>query len=66
MVYRMASRETVTEWHHETVETTTKRSSPDCLERRAQELRINGSPLPKAPTGMFTKWLAELDVERPY
>jgi hypothetical protein len=66
IVYGMASRETVTEWHRETVETTTKRSLPDCLEWRAQELRIIGSPLPKAPTGMFTKWLTELDVERPY
>ena len=28
--------------------------------------RIIGSPLPKAPTGMFTKRLTELNVERPY
>ena len=66
MVYRTASRETVTECHRETVETTTKRWLPDCLEWRVQELRIIGSPLPKAPTGMFTKWLTELDVQQPY
>jgi len=44
IVYRTASRETVTEWHRETEETTTKRLLPDCPEWRAQELRIIGSP----------------------
>jgi len=48
--HRTASWKTVTEWHHET----------------RLNMRIIGSPLPKAPTGMFTKRLTELDVKRPY
>jgi len=43
IVYRTASWETVTECHCETVEITTKRWLPDCLEWRAQELSIIGS-----------------------
>jgi hypothetical protein len=43
IVYRTASRETVTECNRETVETTTKTLLPDCLEWREQELSIIGS-----------------------
>ena len=60
IVYQTASRETVTEWHHE-------RQLRQLLRDDDSKLGLNnrmiGSPLQKAPTGMFTKGLTEMNAE---
>jgi len=72
IVYRTVSQETVTEWHHERQ----LRQLPEMITEISQRLRsrskgsklglnmrIIGSPLQKAPTGMFTKRLTETNAE---
>jgi len=74
IVYRTALRETVTEWRRDRQSRQLPKDDHRIVLNGGRRnlvllglnMRIIGSPLPKAPTGMFTKRLTELDAERPY